>query len=71
MTCPMCGHQFEPQQAQQACEACPLSSGCQIICCPNCGYRMPAEPPTLDTLRRWWRSLSGGRGAAPTGTKER
>lgn len=70
MTCPMCGAQFEADQAQRACKACPLGGGCEMICCPSCDYRLPAEPPLLAALRGWWRSLGDG-GPAPTGPATR
>ena len=66
MTCAMCGARFEPDEAQRACQACPVGGGCEIIRCPNCDYRLPAEPPLLGTVRRWWRRLDDG-GPAPTG----
>ena len=37
ITCSMCGHSFDPNE-HQTCEACPLKSGCQLTCCPHCGY---------------------------------
>lgn len=39
VTCPMCGTQFDPEQ-HISCQACPLQSGCQLACCPNCGFEM-------------------------------
>lgn len=38
ITCPMCGFRFDPRQ-QAACGACPLQKGCQLVCCPACGYQ--------------------------------
>ncbi len=35
--CAMCGQRFNPKE-HSACEACPLQSGCQLVCCPACGY---------------------------------
>lgn len=37
MRCAMCGHRFDPKE-HSSCESCPLSSGCQLTCCPACGY---------------------------------
>jgi hypothetical protein len=33
----MCGHFFEPSE-HTACAACPLQKGCQLVCCPVCGF---------------------------------
>jgi len=35
--CALCGHRFDPEE-YTACEACPLQSGCQLVCCPVCGF---------------------------------
>lgn len=37
ITCGMCGQHFDPAE-NQACRACPLKKGCQLVCCPACGY---------------------------------
>ena len=39
ITCSMCGHIFDPQ-VHLACQSCPLQKGCQLVCCPACGYEM-------------------------------
>jgi rubredoxin len=55
MRCTLCGHEFDP--AALACHsACPLSAGCAVICCPNCGYHMVNESrsKTVVWLRRVW-----------------
>lgn len=36
--CAMCGHKFNPDQ-HLACQACPVQSGCSLVCCPACGYQ--------------------------------
>ena len=54
-TCPLCGTRFD--LTGMACHtSCPMSSGCHIICCPNCGYQVPDEDqmPITRTLRRLW-----------------
>jgi uncharacterized Zn finger protein (UPF0148 family) len=38
ITCPMCGHRFDAVE-NASCQACPLKSGCQMVCCPECGYQ--------------------------------
>ena len=35
--CAMCGHHFDPLE-NSACQSCPLKGGCQLVCCPACGY---------------------------------
>jgi Fe2+ transport system protein FeoA len=37
ITCTMCGQHFDPQ-AHLSCTACPLNGGCNLVCCPHCGY---------------------------------
>lgn len=39
MVCSLCGHKFDPSD-NQACSSCPLNKGCQLVCCPSCGYEM-------------------------------
>lgn len=36
--CLMCGHRFDPTQ-HVVCQACPLQKGCELVCCPACGYQ--------------------------------
>jgi len=54
VTCSMCGYRFDPQ-AHLACQACPVSRGCQVVCCPSCGYQW-ADPNSSVLARfaaRW------------------
>jgi hypothetical protein len=37
IVCAMCGYTFDPE-AHASCQACPLSKGCTLVCCPNCGF---------------------------------
>lgn len=39
LTCPLCGHFFDAGE-HPACQACPLHQGCNLICCPACGYQI-------------------------------
>ena len=39
ITCSMCGHTFDPT-LHPSCENCPLKKGCNLVCCPQCGYEM-------------------------------
>lgn len=36
--CTFCGHQYDPDR-HLACQSCPLHSGCNLVCCPACGYQ--------------------------------
>jgi hypothetical protein len=68
MNCSLCGYEFDKDNL--SCHtACPLSKGCHIICCPNCGYQVVDESKseTLQLLGRLkdklsaWSSLSDAR----------
>lgn len=37
VSCPMCGHRFDASN-HPSCSSCPLNKGCNMVCCPNCGY---------------------------------
>jgi hypothetical protein len=50
MICGLCGYEFTEDQAQAACEGCPMGS-CNLLCCPRCGYEMPREPRWIKRLR--------------------
>ena len=36
--CSMCGLSYDPDQ-HAACQNCPMHSGCNLVCCPKCGYQ--------------------------------
>ncbi len=36
--CPICGNSFDPSSAALSCQSCPINQGCQLVCCPRCGY---------------------------------
>lgn len=60
ITCPLCATEFDGEE-RSACSACPIGQGCQLVCCPNCGYTMvnPAE----SKLAGWMTNrLQRGRG---------
>lgn len=57
MRCGFCGYEFDPQQADTACPSCPLSGGCQLFCCPRCGYQIPGESKLITWLKRLRRRL--------------
>ena len=52
MKCPMCSKEFDESQSERACAGCPMNKGCKLIRCPNCGYEIPAEPPSLNFLKK-------------------
>ncbi len=61
MKCGLCGHEFSEQEAGCS-PACPLGSGCSVVCCPRCGYGAPAESrSTLLRLARRARDIVGKR----------
>lgn len=38
MNCPLCGFEFEPDRSGCS-TSCPFGSGCNLVCCPSCGYQ--------------------------------
>lgn len=38
MHCPLCGFEFEPDRTGCS-TSCPFGSGCNLVCCPSCGYQ--------------------------------
>jgi rubredoxin len=51
MKCGFCDYEFDPDEAETACQSCPLVKGCHLIRCPQCGYEMPPEPKLITWLR--------------------
>jgi Fe2+ transport system protein FeoA len=49
--CSFCGLGVELET--RACSGCALAGGCRSVCCPRCGYAMPAEPPLVQRVRSW------------------
>ena len=43
MKCSLCGFDFNEENVKSSCSACPLSKGCGLIRCPNCGFEMAPE----------------------------
>lgn len=56
ITCSMCGHRFDPKE-HIVCNGCPMQKGCQLVCCPACGYE------TVDVNRSILVRLTSGWGA--------
>jgi Fe2+ transport system protein FeoA len=48
--CALCGYEFD-EQALACHSQCPMSAGCAILCCPNCGYQV------VDESKAWGASL--------------
>lgn len=63
LTCPMCGTQFDPDQ-HISCQACPLQTGCQLACCPNCGFEIVnVQKSVLARLAARWLKPAGSLGS--------
>jgi Fe2+ transport system protein FeoA len=61
----MCGHTFDVS-SHLACSSCPLNKGCDMVCCPNCGYN------SIDTRHSVLARLAAGLFAfGQTGKKDR
>ena len=52
--CSMCGQRFDPDR-HIGCQSCPMHSGCNLVCCPACGYQ--TVDPGRSKLGRLVRSL--------------
>lgn len=50
MKCALCGCEFDESRSDHACKGCPMTRGCGLIRCPNCGFETTPEP-------RWVRYL--------------
>ena len=50
MTCGLCGTTFD-ENAHGCRPSCPLSRGCALVCCPNCGHGAAKEGPLAQGLR--------------------
>ena len=70
-TCPLCGHRFDAG-ALTCHEQCPLGRGCNLVCCPACGYETVDETSSrlARRLARVGRVAGGRRDAAPRALSE-
>lgn len=50
MKCAVCGYIFDEKKSVPSCKACPMSKGCRMIRCPNCGYETPPEDGWLKNI---------------------
>jgi Fe2+ transport system protein FeoA len=62
LICNLCGHKFE-EGAKAPCGECPLHKGCELTCCPNCGYTNFHFPDAKKPLNFWKKekAISGKR----------
>ena len=63
MICTLCGSEFDATAV--ACHAkCAMGSGCNLVCCPNCGFQTVDETKSrlAGLLRRLWPSDRGTAG---------
>jgi hypothetical protein len=51
MKCLLCGYEFEGERSV-TCEGCIFSKGCNMVCCPNCGYKMPLKSKILKFFKK-------------------
>jgi hypothetical protein len=54
--CPLCGKRFI--RGERACAPCPLSGGCDIVCCPHCGYTFPRSSRIVSWIGRLARRVA-------------
>jgi len=45
LTCPICGGVL--REHVSGCSTCPMNSGCEMVCCENCGYETVAPRSRL------------------------
>ncbi len=64
MTCSLCGHRFEKEEAYCH-SACPLNNTCGLMCCPRCRYPYVGESSTLRFLKRLVRGVHRTVGGKP------
>jgi hypothetical protein len=48
--CSLCGCRFE--HAGRVCGSCPMSTGCDLVKCPHCGFQFPRSSRIVQWLRR-------------------
>jgi rubredoxin len=59
MKCSLCGYAFE-EDVSTACPGCIFSKSCKMVCCPNCGYKMPLEAKIIKFFRNRRKKLKNG-----------
>ena len=56
--CPLCGYTVTDSQKMTACRGCPFGKGCELTCCPQCGYQWPETSVLVTWWRRWRNRLT-------------
>ncbi len=51
LSCPVCGGEL--REHVSGCSTCPMHSGCEMVCCENCGYEtVVPRSKVIDFVRR-------------------
>lgn len=53
MKCPLCGLEFDENDAERACSGCIIAKSCNLVKCPNCGYESPTESRLIKKIKEW------------------
>ena len=53
ITCPLCGATYAESEGRGCRGGCPVSSGCNLLACPRCGYEVPAQTKLTRWLAKW------------------
>jgi len=54
ITCPLCGATYAETEGRGCRGGCPVSSGCNLLACPRCGYEVPAQTRLTRWLSKWF-----------------
>lgn len=54
--CSLCGCRFT--HGGQVCGACPMSTGCDLVKCPHCGFQFPRSSHIANGISRLWKRLT-------------
>jgi hypothetical protein len=64
--CPVCGGVLREQVS--GCSTCPMNSGCDMLCCENCGYETVApQSVTIALVKKVVSFVSRKKPADPAG----
>ncbi|MCX8116923.1 MAG: hypothetical protein N3G78_03185 [Desulfobacterota bacterium] len=53
--CPLCAQPFTPGEGP--CRGCLFSKGCDLLCCPHCGYSYRERSALLELFKSLWRKV--------------
>ncbi len=56
--CALCGFRYD-ETAHGCRPSCPLSRGCSLVCCPNCGHGAVKEGALAKSVRKLLVRLTG------------